>query len=176
MNTSKKLLLAGALVAAGAACSKMKGSGAGGFSDTPPPTKSAGMDAERAYLPARELDYGDYRRGVLGAPGAARDSAGGSRLGARTERAAKPAYGESAQGQGPGEVSEAWKSGDAVRSWSSADVRQSRQQEAPEVEVARAGAVGGASASAPAAPHEARAPGAQAAPAAEATKGKKAKR
>jgi len=53
----------------------------------------------------------------------------------RADRPARPSYGESAEAGASGvEAHETWKSGDLVRSWTSADVRASRQQQAPDLE------------------------------------------
>ncbi len=136
--TAMAALLAAGGLAAGRADAQHMGSGSGKSSVTPPPARSSGTAAERAELPAGDLPI-EPRHGLLGAPGAALDSGGPSRLGAHAERAARPSYGESAgTGAGSYEAHEAWRSGDRVRSWSSADVRAARQQQAPDLEWATA--------------------------------------
>ena len=126
------------ILAASQADAQHLGSGSGKSSVTPPVTKSRGTASERAELPSGDLPI-EPRHGMLGAPGAAQDPAGPSRLGGHAERAARPFYGESAEaGASGGETHEAWKSGDLVRSWTSADVRASRQQQAPDLEWASA--------------------------------------
>ncbi|HEX9290850.1 MAG TPA: hypothetical protein VF904_15125 [Anaeromyxobacteraceae bacterium] len=143
--------LALALVAAPARA-QHKGSGSGQApATTAPVTKTVGPSVERAELPARDLPI-EPRHGLLGAPGAARDAAGPSRLGPHADRATLPSYGEAAQqGSGGGTTHETWKSGDRIRSWTSADVRAARGQQAPDLEWASAG---GGSSNAQAQPQE----------------------
>ncbi len=138
-------LLAGALAASRADAQHM-GAGSGKSAVTAPATKDSGAD-ERPELPADRPPI-EPRHGILGVPGAAQDSAGPSRLGAPADRSARPSYGESAEaGAGSDEAHETWRSGDLVRSWTSADVRASRQQQAPDLEwtTARGAAPGGQS-------------------------------
>ncbi len=78
------------------------------------------------------------QHGLFGAPGAAQDALGPSRLGPRAESPVRGSYGEAARSTG--ETYSAWKSGDRVRSASSADVRAARQQQAPDLEWASVGA------------------------------------
>jgi hypothetical protein len=116
-----------------------KGRGTGRDSTTSPPTRSAGTAAESAGLAAHDLPFSP-RRGLMGAPGAAPDEAGPARLGGHGERSWRPSFGESAQpGPGGGEAYEPWKSGDRIRSWTSADVRAARVQQAPDLEWAPSG-------------------------------------
>jgi hypothetical protein len=118
--------LAAALAAAGAAADQRVGAGSGRSSVTPPVTKDSGVARERAERP--DVDpLIEPRHGLLGAPGAALDSAGPSRLGAPRDRTGS-AF----------EMPGAWRSGDLVRSRSSADVRAARQQQAPDLEWASA--------------------------------------
>ena len=108
-------LLAGVLVASRAAAQHM-GSGSGKSAVTAPATKSSGTAAERAELPADKPPI-EPRHAILAAPGTA------------------PSYGESAEAGASGEEAhETWRSGDLVRSWTSADVRASRRQQAPDLE------------------------------------------
>jgi hypothetical protein len=114
-----------------------KGSGSGERASwTAPVTKDYGVADE-----ASERTTGDTpiqpRHGLMGAPGAAQDAEGPSRLGPHVERAGRPSYGEEAHGQGTGQTSQTWHSGDRVRSPSSADVRAARQQQAPDLEWAK---------------------------------------
>lgn len=123
-------------VAAEPAGAQTRGAGSGWSAATPPVTKSDETPTEASRLPTRDLPI-EPRHGVLGAPGAAFDSAGPSRLGRHGTRSVRPYYGEEAQASG-GEPYQAWVSGDRVRSWSSADVRAARQQQAPDLEWATA--------------------------------------
>jgi hypothetical protein len=107
------------------------GSGSGKPAETPPVTKSDGPGLERAALPARDLPL-EPRHGMLGAPGAAVDEAGPSRLGSHGDRSTAPNYGE-AGARGPAE----WQSGDRPRSLTSADVRAARREQAPDLEWAK---------------------------------------
>jgi hypothetical protein len=103
--------------------------GSGGNSATAataPATKSAGPAEERAQLPGRD-GPAEPRHGILGAPGAAPDANGPTRLGASALTAPISA------GERSGGAS-TWQSGDGVRSATSADVRQARQQQAPDLE------------------------------------------
>ena len=133
------------MLAGGSALAQPRGSGSGRAASTEPVTKDAGPSAEAAVLPARDLPL-DPRHGMLGAPGSAQDQEGPSRLGRRANREVGPSsYGESArQGAGGGEAYEPWRSGDQVRSPSSADVRAARQQQAPDLEWASSGTASGA--------------------------------
>ena len=122
------------LLTANLAAAQARGSGSGGNASTPPATKDAGPAAESATLPARDLPI-EPRHGFFGAPGAASDALGPSRLGSHGDRAVTPSYGEAApQVSGGGEPYQTWRSGDLVRSRSSADVRAARQQQAPDLE------------------------------------------
>jgi hypothetical protein len=123
-------------LAAGGAAADTRGSGSRWPSTTTLPTKNAGTGEERAELPARDLPI-EPSHGLLGAPGAAPDQAGPSRLGPRSPEVARgaeapevyqPATDQPAQAYGT------WKSGDRVRSASSADVRSARGQQAPDLE------------------------------------------
>jgi hypothetical protein len=78
--------------------------GSNGTASTAPATKSAGAAAETAELPGRDGPI-EPRHGILGAP-------------VESVATAPPT----------------WRSGDRVRSRSSADVRQARQQQAPDLE------------------------------------------
>jgi hypothetical protein len=122
----RKRLFAAALAMALAqtALAQGRGSGSGAPSDTPPPTKGSGEPPERAQLPMRESALSPPH-GLLGAPGAAPDANGGSRLGRRDLEL-------------PGEAPQ-WTSGDRARSASSADVRAARVQAAPDLEWGAAG-------------------------------------
>ncbi len=112
------LTLALAATKAGA---QERGRGSGESADTAPTTKDS-RDTERAERPASDPLVAP-RHGLLGAPGAALDSAGASRLGPPSDRIAMAA-----------EIPDSWRSGDLVRSHSSADVRAARQQQAPDLE------------------------------------------
>lgn len=100
---------------------------------TAPPTRN-GASLEAGARPAPDLPLAP-RHGMLGAPGAAQDALGPSRLGGHGERSARSSYGESAPGTG--EAYSSWHSGDRVRSSSSTDVRGARQQQAPDLEWAK---------------------------------------
>jgi len=100
------------------------GTGSGALSTAPPPTKDAGTAKELAELPSRDHPI-EPRHGILGAPGAAPDTFGPARLGAVPERPRWPSYGET--------VGTDWRSGDQVRSSTSADVRATRRQSAPDL-------------------------------------------
>jgi hypothetical protein len=107
--------------------------GSSGNTRAAPETKSAGAASERSAEPERDLPI-EPRHGIFGAPGAANDAYGPSRLGAGSPRTTLPSYGERAEGEG--RSYEAWQSGDRVRSPSSADVRLARRQDAPDLEFA----------------------------------------
>lgn len=127
-------------LAAPAAAGAQRGEGSGRSSVSPPPAKSRGPAEVRPELPARDLPV-TPRHGLLGAPGAAMDRQGASRLGPRAPT--RPAL------AGPGPLPtlpELAPSGDRIRSASSADVRASRRQVAPDLTFAdegRAPAQGG---------------------------------
>lgn len=122
MYTLWKALALAASLGADAPDAQRIGTGSGRSSVTAPATKSAGVAAERAEMPATDPLILP-RHGLLGAPGAALDAAGPSRLGAPSDRIAIV-----------GEMPDSWRSGDRVRSASSADVRAARQQQAPDLE------------------------------------------
>jgi hypothetical protein len=124
----KRRLVLASVAAALAGMAAARGTGTGAPSVTYSPTRSSGGAAERAQLPLRDSEMLP-RHGVLGAPGAAPDALGGSRLGRRD---LDPL-------QGGGEASPTWTAGDRVRSLSSADVRAARVQQAPELEWAGGG-------------------------------------
>ncbi len=126
------------LLLAGPAEAQVKGPGTGTYAWTSPVTKDAGPPEEKALVRARDEPY-EPRHGLFGAPGAAPDAAGPSRLGPLSERAWSPSYGENEQGPAAGESYATWKSGARIRSWSSADVRSARQQQAPDLEWVAAG-------------------------------------
>ena len=113
----------------------LRGAGTGRSASTAPVTRSDETTSDAARLPARDLPI-DPRHGLLGAPGAALDSDGPSRLGGHAERAQRSSYGEAAQGA---DIPDSWRSGDLARSKSSADVRAARQQQAPDLEWAGQG-------------------------------------
>ncbi len=122
MYTLWKALALAASLGADAPDAQRIGTGSGKSSVTAPATKSAGAAAERAEMPASDPLILP-RHGLLGAPGAALDASGPSRLGAPSDRIAIV-----------GEMPHSWRSGDRVRSTSSADVRAARQQQAPDLE------------------------------------------
>ena len=127
------------LLLASPVAAQRRGTGSpGASSGTPPPTNDG------AHSTASESSTGSGhdlpilpRHGMLGAPGSAPDALGPSRLGAHDESSARRSYGEAAPGTG--QAYSPWKSGDRVRSFSSADVRAARQQQAPDLEWADAG-------------------------------------
>lgn len=121
----------GALAVAGSADAQSRGSAGSPF--TSPVTKSAGGAAERANQGERELPI-EPRHGVLASPGSAPDAYGPTRLGPDAARPSAPMYGEAAKGD-TGTVSSTWHSGDRIRSYTSADVRSARQQQAPDLEI-----------------------------------------
>lgn len=122
MSTLRMAVALAVALAAAAAGAQRVGEGSGKSAVTPPPTKSYGVAAERPEMPTSDPLLLP-RHGLLGAPGAALDAAGPSRLGAPSDRVATV-----------GEMPDAWRSGDRVRSASSADVRAARQQQAPDLE------------------------------------------
>ena len=121
----RAIALVAALAAAGAGA--QQGMGSGKSSVTPPPTKDDGRTAERSEAPISD-PLMEPRHGLLGAPGAALDWAGPSRLGAPADRVRAQA-----------DVPDSWRAGDRVRSATSADVRAARQQQAPDLEWAAPG-------------------------------------
>ena len=110
--------VAGVLLA-GAAAAQARGMGSGRSSVTQPATKGEGPAAERASMRPLPPSF-DPRPGYLGGMGAARES--GGPLGPRADLA--PPHLEAAQA----------RPGDALRSWSSNDVRAARGQQAPDLE------------------------------------------
>ncbi|HET9598630.1 MAG TPA: hypothetical protein VFP65_23840 [Anaeromyxobacteraceae bacterium] len=138
----RRRLLTATLAAALAGTAAARGTGTGASSATYGPSRGAGGTAEQAQLPLRDSEMVP-RHGVLGAPGAAPDALGGSRLGRRD---LDPL-------QNAGEGNATWTAGDRVRSVSSADVRAARVQQAPELEWAGTGGAS-ARAAAPAQPGE----------------------
>ena len=118
----RTMVLLVAALAASPAIAQRVGAGSGKSSAAPPPTKSRGIAPERAGMPGTDPLI-EPRHGLPGAPGAALDSAGSSRLGAPSDRIA-----------GATEMPSSWNSGDRIRSWTSDDVRAARQQEAPDLE------------------------------------------
>ena len=140
MRTTTRWCLAAGVLLLGRADAQMihdpgRGRGSGADSTTPPVTKSSGGAQESATLGGARDQPFSPRLGLLGAPGAAQDSGGPERLGGHGERSYRPSFGEAAApGGSGGESYEPWKSGDRVRSASSADVRAARQQQAPDLE------------------------------------------
>jgi len=126
---------AAALVVLAAARVEAAGPGASGRATEAPATKSAGTAAEQAHLPGHDAPA-EPRHGMLGAPGSAPDAYGPTRLGYDARGTM------SATGGAAGSASSTWQSGDRVRSRTSADVRQARQQQAPDLEFVGAGAKG----------------------------------
>ncbi len=121
-------------LAAAPARAQRRGEGShGGWPDTEPSTRSAGPAEESAYAPTGDLPLSP-RHGMMGAPGAAPDAYGPSRLGAHGEGLVAPSPGVARSPSGPEEVTGGWRAGDRVRSASSADVRAARQQQAPDLE------------------------------------------
>ncbi|MFL5261461.1 MAG: hypothetical protein ACJ79L_03510 [Anaeromyxobacteraceae bacterium] len=117
------------------------GPGASGRATAAPVTKSAGPALEQAQLPGRDAPA-EPRHGILGAPGSAPDAYGPTRLG-YDARGTPSSMGASAPGaSSAGSAASTWHSGDRVRSQTSADVRQARQQQAPDLEFVAAGAKG----------------------------------
>ncbi len=110
-----------------------------GSAAAPPPTQNSGDTAASVSSTGAVHELPILpQHGFFGAPGAAQDALGPSRLGPRAESPVRGSYGEAAPSTG--ETYSAWKSGDRVRSASSADVRGARQQQAPDLEWASAGA------------------------------------
>ena len=123
-----------ALVSASPAQAQRRGEGSGRSSTTLPATRNSSADE---MPPATDMPV-TPRHGFMGGLGTAPDPLGASRLGAHAEHAVRASYGESAQpGAAGAESYQAWKSGDRVRSHSSADVRAARQQQAPDLEWVR---------------------------------------
>ncbi len=125
-------------LAATPALAQRRGEGSGRSPDTAPATKSAGPPEEQALRTPTDLPVLPPH-GMLGAPGAAQDALGPSRLGAHADSPTAPSYGESARLGATGEVYQGWKSGDRVRSLNSGDVRAARQEQAPDLEWANTG-------------------------------------
>lgn len=146
MRTLPKAALLASLLAATAAAAQQVGEGSGKSSVTPPPTKDSGSRGEGAEMPISTPAI-EPRHGLLGAPGAALDSAGPSRLGPPPDRISIVA-----------EMPDSWRSGDRVRSLSSSDVRAARRQQAPDLEWAPAQRASPAHGG-PTAGHESRAAG-----------------
>jgi hypothetical protein len=132
--------IAAALVVLAGARAQAVGPGASGRATAAPPTKSAGTAAEQAQLPGRDAPV-EPRHGMLGAPGGAPDAYGPTRLG-YDARGTASSTGANAPGASVGSASSTWQSGDRVRSQTSADVRQARQQQAPDLEFVGGGAKG----------------------------------
>lgn len=112
------------------AAAETRGRGSGLPSTTPPATRSQGAKLERDEARPRGQPSSPAR-GILGAPGAAPDALGPSRLG--PYGAPPPPYGAAATGSDP--VHSSWISGDRARSASSADVRAARRLVAPDLEI-----------------------------------------
>jgi hypothetical protein len=129
--------IAAGLVVLLAARVEATGSGSSGRATAAPPTKSAGPAREEALLPGHDAPA-EPPHGILGAPGSAPDAYGPTRLG-YDARGTPSSMGASAV---TGAASSTWQSGDRVRSQTSADVRQARQQQAPDLEFVGAGARG----------------------------------
>ena len=110
--------VAGLLLAGGAAA-QARGVGSGRSSVTQPATKGEGPAAERASMRPLPPTF-DPRPGYLGGMGAAQER--GGPLGPRADLALP--HREAAQA----------RPGDALRSWSSNDVRAARVQQAPDLE------------------------------------------
>jgi hypothetical protein len=110
--------VAGVLLAS-AASAQARGMGSGRSSATQPATKGEGAAAERASMRPLPPSF-DPRPGYLGGMGAAHER--GGPLGPRADLTPPPL--EAAQAR-PGE---------ALRSWSSSDVRAARVQQAPDLE------------------------------------------
>lgn len=142
MHTTRLATGLAVLLVATQAAAQARGSGSGFGAATAPVTKSAGPPIEAPYLSAEDLPV-TPRHGMMGAPGAAMDQLGPSRLGPHGERGLVPEYGEAPPEMGGavdmGESYGVWRSGDRVRSASSADVRAARQQQAPDLEWVKAG-------------------------------------
>lgn len=123
-----------AALAFGRAAADERGRGSSGWTaDAAPVTKDT-RALGRANVPIPTPSV-DLRRGFFGGTGAAQDANGPSRLGPVTERHAGRSYGEATPPSGY--MEQGWRSGDRVRSASSADVRAARGQQAPDLEWAR---------------------------------------
>jgi len=96
-----------------------RGVGSGKSSTTLPATKNGGAAMERDAMAPRPPDF-DPRPGYLGGMGAAPER--GGPLGPRGDLAQKPPQQPTLQ-----------PAGDAIRSWSSSDVRAARMQQAPDL-------------------------------------------
>ncbi len=130
MARLRAIVILAAGLAAAPALAQRVGSGSGKSSVTAPPTKSSGVARERAEMPGDD-PLVEPRHGLLGAPGAALDGSGPSRLGAPSDRLSMEA-----------DLPSTWRSGDIVRSRNSADVRAARQQQAPDLEWAASTSAG----------------------------------
>ncbi|HEX7488301.1 MAG TPA: hypothetical protein VF341_05305 [Anaeromyxobacteraceae bacterium] len=119
MRRTAKWWLAGVagLLLAGAAAAQARGTGSGRSSVTQPATKGAGPAAERASMRPLPPSF-DPRPGYMGGMGAAQER--GGPLGPRADLAP------------PLEAARA-RQGEALRSWSSNDVRAARVQQAPDL-------------------------------------------
>jgi hypothetical protein len=117
--TGRWLAGVGGLLLAGAASAQARGIGSGRSSVTQPATKGESPAAEQASMRPLPPSF-DPRPGYLGGMGAAHEP--GGPLGPRADLA--PAHLEAAQA----------RPGDALRSWSSSDVRAARVQQAPDLE------------------------------------------
>jgi hypothetical protein len=128
----KKLALAIplALLLAGRAAPQPRGGGRGESATALPAVTGAGPREERADLPGRDLPI-EPRHGLLGAPGAALDRMGSSRLGPSAPLGRRISYGQLP----PGAPLFDTPSGDLIRSWSSSDVREARKELAPDVQI-----------------------------------------
>jgi hypothetical protein len=134
LSLRHSIFIAAALAVAAPCLAQSRGSA--GTSDAAPRTKDAGPRQESAQEPGGTLPI-EPRHGLLGAPGAAPDADGPSRLGREAPTTAAPSYGEAPAPIGGAlgrTMSRTWQSGDRVRSPSSADVRLARLQEAPDIE------------------------------------------
>jgi hypothetical protein len=136
-TTTGLAIVATWMLTSGTAAAQGRGAGSGRASSTPPTTKDLGPASESATRPSRDLPL-EPRHGFFGAPGAAGDQEGPSRLGRHGASPVAPSYGEAARQGAGAEPQEAWRAGDRVRSPSSADVRAARQQQAPDLEWASA--------------------------------------
>jgi hypothetical protein len=125
--TGRGLAAALAVVAAARADGGSRGSN--GRATAAPATKSAGTAAERPDLPGHDGPI-EPKHGLLGAPGSAPDA----------RRETFTSAGEGSPGESGVTASSKWQSGDRVRSQSSSDVRQARQQQTPDLEFVGGGA------------------------------------
>jgi hypothetical protein len=114
------------------AAAQRRGTGSAHVSSSKPPVTKGGGSTVPSELGG--VDQGQIlpRHGMFGAPGAAPDALGPSRLGPPAVSPGRGSYGELATSSE--EPSSSWRSGDRVRSLSSADVRAARQQQAPDLE------------------------------------------